>query len=275
MKDNPNIKIMVCAHKPCTLLNDSVFTPIQVGRERVDFDLGYKTDNIGDNIGSEHFLYGEFTGLYWAWKNVKNVDIIGWNHYSRYFCLEDKKKSTRELILVNEEEFSQMSFSTKALDSILTKYDIILPRKKVLTESNWNRYSRMKDVRNLHVIESIISEKFPDYLSSFYKLLKNTNRLELLCVFITRWELFDDYCAWLFAIFEEANKYVDASHNTLHEERAFAFLGELLFPIYVHHNKLKIKYLPVAWINPNVKNKSWFRYHGSNIKSTIRFWLNI
>jgi hypothetical protein len=62
-------------------------------------------------------------------------------------------------------------------------YDIFLS-KKVLIESKWVKYSRLKDVRNLKVIQKIIEEKYPKYLLSFNRLLKLKNKLELQSVFI-------------------------------------------------------------------------------------------
>jgi len=272
---SPKVKILVCTHKVAPCLNDNVYTPIQLGRGEVDYDLGFRTDLDGINIGDKHFIYSEYTAQYWAWKNLKNIDIIGFCHYRRYFCLENKRNSFRDIEIIEEKDLFSMNISTKSLGNIFMKYDIILPKKKVLIESNWDRYSRMKDVRNLKIIEAIIEEKYPSYLLSFHKLLRDTNRLELLSIFITRWEIFEDYCKWLFLILEQAEKYTAPDKNTLHEERALAFLGELLLPVYVHTNNLKVKHLPVAWVNPSEKNKSFFRYYASNIKSTIRFLFKI
>lgn len=273
--ENPKIKILVCTHKEAPCLHDDVYMPIQVGRDEVDYDLGFQTDLDGINIGNKHFSYSEYTAQYWAWKNLKEIDIIGFCHYRRYFCTEDKRNSFRELLIIQEEDLFTMNFSTKSLNKIFRKWDIILPKKKILIENNWDRYSRMKDVRNLKVVETIIADIYPEYLLSFHTLLKDTNRLELLSVFIARWEIFDGYCKWLFSILEQAEKYVDKDKNTLHEERALAFLGELLLPIYVRTNSLRVKHLPLAWVNPDVKNKTWLRYCASNIKSTVRFWFKI
>lgn len=273
--EEPKIKILVCTHKKAPCLQDDVYMPIQVGRDEVDYDLGFQTDLEGINIGNKHFAYSEYTAQYWAWKNLKEIDIIGFCHYRRYFCTQDNRNSFRELTIIQEKELFDINFSTKSLCGIFKKYDIILPKKKILTESNWNRYSRWFDVRNLKVIEKIIEENHPDYLLNFHSLLKDTNRLELLSIFIARWEVFDGYCNWIFSILEQAEKYADKDKNTLHEERALAYLGELLLPIYVYNNKLKIKHLPLVWINPEAKNKSWFRYHASNVKSTLRFWFNV
>ena len=38
-----------------------------------------------DSISNKNDSYCELTGMYWALKNLKNVDVIGLCHYRRYF----------------------------------------------------------------------------------------------------------------------------------------------------------------------------------------------
>ena len=81
------LRIFVCAHKsdPSTR-NTLPFVPIQGGKElHKDIDLGYICDNTGDNISNKNNKYSEWSVIYWIWKNVKDVEYIGLNHYRRYF----------------------------------------------------------------------------------------------------------------------------------------------------------------------------------------------
>jgi hypothetical protein len=269
------IKILVCTHKIAPCLQDDVYMPIQVGRDEVDYDLGFQTDLDGINIGHKHFTYSEYTGLYWAWKNLKGIDYIGWCHYRRYFCLNEKTKIKRETIIIEQDELFKIDFSTDVLKKYFSKFDIILPVKRFFPNSIWKVMKRCHDNRDMDITENILKKLYPDYIPSFNKYLKHTNQLEQLSVFITKWQVFDDYCEWLFSILFEIEKQTNPEQNSLHTERKLAFIAEQLSVLYYHHNQLKIKHLPVAWINPNEKNKSWFRYHASNIKSTLRFWFNI
>ena len=86
---------------------------------------------------------------------------------------------------------------------------------------------------------------------------------------------FDDYCNWLFPILFEIEKFADPTRNSLNTSRKLGYIAEQLTPLYFHHNKLKIKHLPVAFVNPLENNKSWIRYCCSNFKSTLKFWFRI
>ena len=85
-------KIIVCAHKNDFVLSNDVFRPLQVGKAQSAVNLGFDGDDTGDNISRKNPNYCELTGLYWAWKNLKDYDYVGLAHYRRYF---DFSKKTR------------------------------------------------------------------------------------------------------------------------------------------------------------------------------------
>ena len=82
---NENVKILVACHKPDVYPTDDLYLPVHVGKALSELDLGIQTDNEGVNISAKNPYYCELTAIYWAWKNLKNVDIIGLCHYRRYF----------------------------------------------------------------------------------------------------------------------------------------------------------------------------------------------
>ena len=84
---NNKMKILVCTHKPGFVLQDDIYTPIQVGKALSNVDLGFLGDDKGDNISVKNKEFCELTAMYWAWKNLKNLDVIGLCHYRRYFDL--------------------------------------------------------------------------------------------------------------------------------------------------------------------------------------------
>ena len=97
----PRIKILVACHKADpNIRQDDIYMPIQVGKAlHPELDLGFQCDNTGDNISEKNGSYCELTALYWAWKNLKDVDYIGLCHYRRYFDLTEEKL-IKEIIAV-------------------------------------------------------------------------------------------------------------------------------------------------------------------------------
>ena len=80
-----NTKILICCHKESKLPKDEKYFPIHVGKALSNMDLGIEGDDTGDNISLKNGSYCELTGMYWAWKNLKGVDVIGLCHYRRFF----------------------------------------------------------------------------------------------------------------------------------------------------------------------------------------------
>ena len=82
------IKILVACHKPGEVYQNEVYVPIQAGRalykgiKELEWMEG---DDTGDNISNKNTKYSEMTVQYWAWKNLKDVEYIGFCHYRRYF----------------------------------------------------------------------------------------------------------------------------------------------------------------------------------------------
>jgi hypothetical protein len=85
-------------------------------------------------------------------------------------------------------------------------------------------------------------------------------------MFITRREIFDDYCKWLFSILEEVEKSVHIRDYSVGQARLFGFMGERLLPVYVKKNKLRTKHYPILFINNDNSG-----YYGD---STIRNFIN-
>lgn len=79
------IKVLVCCHKATYVPNDDVYLPIQVGKANSKIDLGFQGDDEGKNISEKNFSYCELTAVYWAWKNLKDIDYIGLCHYRMIF----------------------------------------------------------------------------------------------------------------------------------------------------------------------------------------------
>ena len=76
---------------------------------------------------------------------------------------------------------------------------------------------------------------------------------------ISKKEIFDQYCEWLFSILFEVEKQIDISNYDSYNKRVYGFLSERLINVWVHHQGLKVKEVPVYMTDlkfcTRVKNK--------------------
>ncbi|MDR0912960.1 MAG: DUF4422 domain-containing protein [Methanobrevibacter sp.] len=207
--------------------------PLFVGCNNKD-NLGYCSDDTGDNISYKNKDYAELTGLYWIWKN-SDADIIGLTHYRRYFV--DEKSGS----LLNNEN----------INNYLNKYDLIIPKPFIFFRNFYNWYKIWGyDIFLDNYIKPSIEKNFPEYIESYEEVLKN-HILYPCSMFIGRKDLMDNYCNWLFTILFDIEEkvlslgFVDDFHNHYCDKRILGFIGESIFNVWIHHNihnnNLKIK----------------------------------
>ena len=68
-----SVTIFTMTHKKFPTPGDLIYVPLQVGRAGAE-DLGYIGDDAGVSISEKNCYYGELTGVYWVWKNIKTSD---------------------------------------------------------------------------------------------------------------------------------------------------------------------------------------------------------
>lgn len=224
-----DIKILVAAHKKYWMSDDPVYLPLQVGAA-LHPDLGYTPDNTGDNISAKNSNYCELTGLYWAWKNLQ-CDYIGLCHYRRYF---GKKIHTDDL-----EKKKQAIFRRADYETLLQKYDVILPVKRnYYIETVRSQYEHAHYKKDLDEVEKIIAEKYPDYSTAFTTVM-NRRKLHILNMFVMSKKNFDTYCSWLFDILFTLESRIDITGYSTYEARVYGFLSERLFNVWLEKQQLK------------------------------------
>ena len=65
-------------------------------------------------------------------------------------------------------------------------------------------------------------------------------------MFVTRWEIFDAYCTWLFSFLIPAAEEADVSRFDDYSKRIIGFFAERMLTVWlVKHPELRIKTLPI------------------------------
>ena len=214
------VKILVACHKPYDGYRDEVYTPIHVGRANSKYKdemADMIGDNTGDNISDKNPKYCELTAQYWAWKNLSNVEYIGFCHYRRFFTADITENNIEHLFRNN--------------DVIAIKYHYDIPMYWELV--------KYISLDNLTVLLMVIKKLYPNYEQTMIDYLYG-NILYPKNMFICKKSVFDKYSKWLFDILCECEKYIGDMHYT-RLNRTLAYMGEYLLTVYILHNNLKVR----------------------------------
>ncbi len=269
----PRIKILVACHKADpNIRQDDIYMPIQVGKAlHPELDLGFQCDNTGDNISEKNASYCELTALYWAWKNLKDVDYIGLCHYRRYF--DFGKSGMVNMYMYRDIDSLIGNDQYRYLLKILKKKDFILPKHTTLPIPLFSQYSYSHNSEDLRELNRVIDEIYPDYSESFRYIIFNNNCFFQYNMFITSWREFDCLCQWLFGVLSSLEDRLHIEHYNSVQSRIYGYLSERLINVYAHKNNLRIKEIPVAFIG-DTKVFGSLRTKCAKIKNNILFRLS-
>jgi len=268
---NSNIKIIVCCHKPDVWKSDDIYMPIHVGKEISKVDLGIQGDNTGINISNKNKSYCELTGLYWAWKNLKGLDYIGLCHYRRYFNFHERGTAFCDYKIVSPKDFDNLNLTLPIIEKAFTKYDVILAKPQVYPVDLFTGYCISHVREDVYTFKNIIKTKYPEYENAFKERIFKSNKLSHYNMFIMKWDYFDQYCTWLFSILDEAEKIINIEHYSDEQSRIWGYMGERLLLLFVHQNKMRVKYYPIYWITENIEEQSLLNKLQRQIRSELAF----
>jgi len=226
------IKILVACHKPYEVRHDDVYTPIHVGRAISRYKDEMRDmigDDTGDNISEKNPYYSELTALYWAWKNLHDVEYVGLEHYRRQF---------------------NFTFTADNIDSLFSDgTDVILAGP---VYRHW-RYETLKSYvcsEDIAIMLCAVKKHFPEYVRTIEKYADGYIDYPLN-MFVCKKELFDQYAEWLFTILFECEKHIKLSPYS-RARRVYGYLAEFLMPTYFLHHQCNIKPMKYTHLDEGV-----------------------
>lgn len=249
------MKILIATHKESILPTNDIFLPIQVGRKIAEIKLDMQGDDEGENISEKNPNYCELTAHYWAWKNLKNIDYIGLCHYRRYFDFNKSSFISKVEKKISQSDLLNIDFNKDHILKNFKNYDIILSKGITYPYNLKTNYCYEHIIDDFKIMENVIKTKFPDYYKSF-KIVFNGNKLSHYNMFITNSYIFNDYSKWIFNVLFEIEKSVKISEYPF-QRRVFGYMSERLLMVFCYHHQLKIKYLPIIFVDEaHTKNVS-------------------
>lgn len=236
-----DLRILTVTHKKFNLPeNDPIYFPIYAGKDDEN-DMNIPGDATKDNISYLNPLINECTALYWFWKNT-DYKYVGLCHYRRYFGDSDG--------FLNQ----------KKIHDFLNNYDMIVTKAVYLYPLSIKE--QLKDTLQKNsfdvgfkLVRSIIEEKYPDYLNDFDEYFDG-HILYSCNMFITSRSVLDRYCSWLFDIIIPAAQKIDVSVYDCYSKRVIGFMAERLLTLWILHNGIKVKEVPMIVTENIVLNKN-------------------
>lgn len=277
MNEKPSykIKMLVACHKEAILpsFDDNIFLPIQVGRADALQKLDMTGDDTGDNISKKNSFYAEVTALYWAWKNLKDVDLIGLCHYRRFFDFHKQIPQylpSMDVALSNLSSFD-VNIPTRIMD-LCYKGGIVVAKPTIYPFNLMTAYCIGHISDDFRTLESIIKKNQPTHVvETFYEVMYNNNKFIPCNMFIMKKEDFDNYCEWLFPILFEMEENIEFTHYNEYQSRVLGFMSERLFNVWLKSNQKKLIFKPIIRFTENQYRENFLKYIFFQVKSTISF----
>ena len=230
------IQIFAMTHKTFDTPPDPLYVSLQVGHATHE-DLGYLADDTGDNISAKNCYYSELTGLYWVWKNVKDLDYVGVCHYRRY--------------LLND---AGSIFTRAQLAPLLKDYDMITSKCLTLNFSYAYGFGENHTPEDLAAAGQVIAKLYPDFYPLYAKRLQE-NHTYFGNMMICSKPLFDEYCAFLFPIFEAMHPLLALDTYDDYHKRLYGFISEFLLMVWCEYRHLRVKECKVGLIGEKKETK--------------------
>ncbi|MGN0429772.1 MAG: DUF4422 domain-containing protein [Acetatifactor sp.] len=217
------LRIFVATHVAFNPPNNPIYIPLHVGRSGKR-DLGYLGDNTGENISDLNFLYGELTGLFWIWQNVRNIDYVGLCHYRRYFINHEMQEMQKDEYL-----------------TILQEYDAIVPKHMECDGgcSYYEQFGLAHNIKDLDAVGRALKRLYPEYSEAYDKAMSG-HIFYWGNLVVTGMEILKAYAEWLFNIFAEASEEIDVSGYDDYHKRVYGFLSEQMFYVFAMANNLSL-----------------------------------
>ena len=224
------LKVYVVTHVDTPAIDMPYCTVVRT--DGVDKNRGpnVMSHDTGDNIAHKNRYFGELSALYWIWKNTKDAHV-GLCHYRRYFSPllfagNLKKGVTMNVALAR----TLLSHDAQGLlfETELNFCDIIHPIKiqPNISAAQWYCSTHRREDWE-HMIKALWFV-YPQEAAAAERFLTSVQPLHFWCLFISRREVLNAYCEWIFPLMFYAETLITPSEDD-YFCRVYAFLAEHLF----------------------------------------------
>lgn len=198
------------------------------------------SDAAGEQIAALNPHFCELTTQYWAWKNLQDVEHIGFCHYRRYLYLHPKPAKSMTVVFDNPQGTVEMMASETARAQalrLLRHADVIVPYPTYMADTISDHYRNHHDAEHWRVFTEVLFAKYPEY-GCFDTWFDESNRCYFCNMAIWKWSHFDRYCTQLFDVMFEVYARIGQPEDA-YQRRYIGFLAERFMSLYLYANALR------------------------------------
>jgi hypothetical protein len=178
--------------------------------------------------------------------------------------------------LLNEQE---QLFSKEEIEALLQQYDILTSKKLTLNFSYAYGFQENHAPEDLDAACRIISTLYPDFYPLFARRLQEKHTY-FGNIMICRKPLFDEYCSFLFPIFEQMHPLLHLDTYDDYHKRLYGFLSEFLLMVWCEYKHLKVKECKVGLVGEKketteVVHRLWDLLHQQQIAEAKNYFLQM
>lgn len=200
-------------------------------------------DDTENHISDKYYLYGEFTALYWIWKNI-DISHYGFCMADTYFIFNNNYKNNISKLFFNKKNVVKYQLNNDDnIKSLCQKYKIILPKavhidklngynKQITSIGEYYKSFIPKDIFNNFLL--ILENNNFLLLRELYTYLNSKYYLGLNC-FIFEKTIFNEMCQLIFNtadIFEKEYGYI--LEDNIYPKLMF-YICDIIYGSYIYY----------------------------------------
>lgn len=208
---------------------------IQSGCALTDMNLGFLRDDSGDHISHLNPFFGELTVQYWVWKNRRNSQFVGFQHYRRFFNFNARyciPKPNYKLSFRFYQKLIHRFLSPDAIVDVLSQTPWIIPEAMPCLPTLEVQYGRSHDAQDWILLMDVLSRKLTADFKVYLPQFCQSTSLHACIIYMTTFEEFDRMMTWLFDILFEL--FAVLPQRDGYQSRTVAFMAERLLHLYYY-----------------------------------------
>ena len=172
------------------------------------------------------------------------MDCVGLSHYRRFFRNERYPGDMSRLDLERITEIFDRGY-----DMILTeKAHLWASRAEIITHDVGPELF----IKAVQILFRLMQATHPEYLGALSEILFK-DRMYCCNMFVTRKEILDRYCEWLFPFICDAADLLNVSGGTERQKRTMGFFAETMMTVWLQRQDYRICSLPIIMPEGEVK----------------------